>query len=65
MIIPIIGKDDKPMGTASVVRVGKGARDFSVEFYFQPWVTIREEARLRLVRDLITIARNQEKAGRN
>lgn len=61
MIIPIVGKNDETLGTASVKRVGKGARDFTVEFYLRPHVSLQNDAKARLTRDLITMAADQER----
>lgn len=44
-----------------IIKRERVTRAFSVEFFLQPWVTLKKEVRLRLVRDLITIARNEEK----
>lgn len=61
MIIPILGKNNEPLGTASVERVGKKARDFSVTFYLKSGHVMSEEVKKKAERSLITIARDAEK----
>jgi hypothetical protein len=60
MIIPVIGKNGN-IGTAEVKRVGQGARDFSVTFSLKPGIVLDDKVKESLIRDLKTLAWDQEK----
>ena len=64
MIVPISTHKNGRMqdiGTAAVERVGPKARDFEVTFYLKAGFSLQDAVRTRLERDLITMARSQEK----